>query len=328
MGLVENKDSQSIEIKSKIKRLLKQEDAIIVAHYYTDFALQQLAEETGGLVADSLEMARFCSEHPANTIVLAGVYFMAETVKILSPEKRVLMPDLSATCSLDVGCSADKFGEFCEENPDRVKVAYVNTSAGVKAQADWIVTSRIAIQLIEHLHRDGSKILWAPDKHMGRYVAEKTGADMVIWDGSCVVHNSFKVNSLKQLKQIYPHATILAHPEAPYAILEIADVVGSTTEIIKAAVTIDNDLFIVATDRGILTKLRHLSPNKTFIEAPSGGVGATCKSCAHCPWMGLNKLYNLLDVLENKKGEIHIADSVIDKARIPLERMLDFSSKL
>ncbi|MYN06915.1 quinolinate synthase NadA [Pseudoduganella aquatica] len=313
-------------LKERIKRLLKEKQAVLVAHYYVDADLQDLAEETGGCVSDSLEMARFGRDHSAKTLVVAGVRFMGETAKILSPEKTILMPDLDATCSLDLGCPADEFTAFCDQHPDRTVVVYANTSAAVKARADWMVTSSIGLDIVKHLHEQGKKILWAPDKHLGSYIQKETGADMLLWQGSCLVHDEFKGVELDLLKAEYPNAKVLVHPESPANVVAQADVVGSTSQMIAAAVNMDADTFIVATDNGILHKMRQAAPGKTFIEAPTAGNSATCKSCAHCPWMAMNGLQNLADVLENMKNEIHVDPAVGVQAKRSIDRMLDFAA--
>ncbi|MCE8013293.1 MULTISPECIES: quinolinate synthase NadA [Halomonadaceae] len=308
----------------EIKRLLELHNAVLVAHYYTDDAIQQLAEETGGCVADSLEMARFGARHDADTLVVAGVRFMGETAKILSPEKRVLMPTLEATCSLDIGCPADEFSAFCDQHPDRTVVVYANTSAAVKARADWVVTSSIAVDVIEHLQARGEKILWAPDKHLGGYIQQKTGADMLLWDGACIVHEEFKAKGIEDLKALYPEAAVLVHPESPASVVALADVAGSTSQLIKAAKELPNDKLIVATDRGIFFKMQQMVPEKTLFEAPTAGNGATCKSCAHCPWMAMNALDNLAGALREGSGEIFVDAELRRAALKPLERMLNF----
>ncbi|WP_104202766.1 quinolinate synthase NadA [Halomonas saliphila] len=310
----------------EIKRLLKVHNAVLVAHYYTDDAIQQLAEETGGCVADSLEMARFGARHEADTLVVAGVRFMGETAKILSPEKRVLMPTLEATCSLDVGCPADEFSAFCDQHPDRTVVVYANTSAAVKARADWVVTSSIAVDVIEHLQARGEKVLWAPDKHLGGYIQQKTGADMLLWDGACIVHEEFKAKGIEDLKGLYPDAAVLVHPESPASVVALADVAGSTSQLIKAAQTLPNDKLIVATDRGIFYKMQQMVPEKILFEAPTAGNGATCRSCAHCPWMAMNALDNLAGALREGSGEIFVNADLRARALKPLERMLNFNS--
>ncbi|MGZ3181033.1 MAG: quinolinate synthase NadA [Telluria sp.] len=317
---------EKAELKERIKRLLKEREAVLVAHYYVDGELQDLAEETGGCVSDSLEMARFGRDHPAKTLIVAGVRFMGETAKILSPEKTILMPDLDATCSLDLGCPPEEFVRFCDQHPDRTVVVYANTSAAVKARADWMVTSSIGLDIVAHLHAQGKKILWAPDKHLGSYIQKKTGADMLLWQGSCIVHDEFKGIELDVLKAEYPHAKVLVHPESPASVVAHADVVGSTTQLINAAVTMDATEFIVATDNGILHKMKMAAPGKRFIEAPTAGNSATCKSCAHCPWMAMNGLRNLAEVLETGRNEIFVDPVVGRQAARSIDRMLDFAA--
>lgn len=317
-------DEQKLDYKNRIRELLERENAVLVAHYYTDDALQELAEETGGCVSDSLEMARFGNSHPAKTLVVAGVRFMGETAKILNPEKRVLMPTLEATCSLDLGCPIEEFSAFCDQHPERTVLVYANTSAAVKARSDWVVTSSIALQVAEYLQDEGEKMIWAPDKYLGSYIQMETGADMLMWDGSCIVHEEFKAQGVLDLKQVYPDAAVLVHPESPQQVVALADVVGSTSQIIRAAQELPNDTFIVATDRGIFYKLRQTAPGKTFLEAPTAGKGATCRSCAHCPWMGMNALENLQETLELGTNEIRIDAEIGRKALIPLERMVSF----
>lgn len=314
----------------EIKQLLIERDAALVAHYYCDDAIQQLAEETGGCVADSLEMARFGARHEASTLIVAGVRFMGETSKILSPEKRVLMPTLEATCSLDLGCPEDEFAAFCDAHPERTVVVYANTSAAVKARADWIVTSSIAVDVIEHLHARGEKIIWAPDKHLGGYVQKQTGADMLLWDGACIVHDEFRAQGITDLLKVYPDAAVLVHPESPQAVVELADVVGSTSQLIKAAVELPHRQMIVATDRGIFFKMQQAAPDKQLFEAPTAGNGATCKSCAHCPWMAMNGLENLAAVLRRDPAqanpeEVFVDDGLRMRALKPLTRMLEFN---
>ncbi|WP_407362091.1 quinolinate synthase NadA [Pseudomonas luteola] len=304
---------------------LKARDAVLLAHYYTDPILQALAEETGGGVADSLEMARFGNQHKASTVVVAGVRFMGETAKILNPEKRVLMPTLEATCSLDIGCGAQEFAAFCDKHPERTVVVYANTSAAVKARADWVVTSGCALDIVEHLMDNGEPILWAPDRHLGRYIQRETGADMLLWDGACIVHEEFKSSQLTDIKSLYPDAAVLVHPESPEAVIELADMVGSTSQMIKAAQTMPNSTFIVATDKGIFYKMQQLCPDKVFIEAPTAGNGAACRSCAHCPWMAMNTLERTLACLQEGSGEVLVDPSLIPRAVKPLKRMLDFT---
>ncbi len=321
-------DLEVSECKSRIKALLRERNAVLVAHYYTDALLQSLAEETGGLVSDSLEMARFGRDSSASTLVVAGVRFMGETACILSPEKTVLMPTLEATCSLDVACPADRFAEFCDAHPDHTVVVYANTSAAVKARADWVVTSSIAVDVVEHLAAQGRKIIWAPDRHLGSYIKSRTGADMLLWDGACIVHEEFKAKGLMDMRALYPHAAILAHPESPAAVLAIADVIGSTTQIIKAAMQMPHSHFIVATDKGIFYKLQQMAPQKTFLIAPTAGNDATCRSCAHCPWMAMNSLERLLRSLESGSNRVSVSAELASRAMVPLQRMLDFSASM
>jgi len=316
---------QRSQLRARVKRLLMERSAVLLAHYYVEPDIQDLAEETGGCVADSLEMARFGRAQAAPTLVVAGVRFMGETAKILNPEKRVLMPDLDASCSLDLGCPAGEFSAFCEQHPERTVVVYANTSAAVKARASWVVTSAIALDVVRHLHARGEKILWAPDRHLGAYVQGRTGADMLLWHGACVVHEEFKALELEVLKKEHPRAKVLVHPESPAEVIKLADAVGSTTQIIKAAQALDADEFIVATDNGMLHKLKMLMPEKRFIEAPTAGASATCKSCAHCPWMAMNGLANLAEALETGANEIHIDPEIGRRAYRPIDRMLAFA---
>jgi quinolinate synthase len=317
---------QTAELTSRIKVLLKEKNAVLVAHYYTDPSIQALAEETGGFVSDSLEMARFGKESSAQTLIVAGVKFMGETAKILTPDKRVLMPTLEATCSLDLGCPIDEFSAFCDAHPDREVVVYANTSAAVKARADWVVTSSIALDVIDYLDAEGKKVIWAPDKHLGEYIQSKTGADMLLWDGSCIVHEEFKAKGIEDLKAVYPDAAVLVHPESPRAVTAIADVVGSTSQLIHASNTLPNQHFIVATDEGIFYKMKQLTPHKDFLIAPTAGSGATCRSCANCPWMAMNNLERIIHALEEGTDEVHVDPALGLRAMKPLQRMLEFKA--
>jgi quinolinate synthase len=323
----EYSDAERDELKSRVKQLLKEQNAVMVAHYYTDPDLQLIADATVGYVSDSLDMARFGNESEADTLVVCGVKFMGETAKILNPEKRVLMPDLNADCSLDIGCPIDAFSEFCDQHPDRTVVVYANTSAAVKARADWVVTSGSALDVINHLHAKGEKFIWAPDKYLGDYIQKQTGADMLLWQGACIVHEEFKGIELAELMKQHPDAKVLVHPESPASVIEHADVVSSTTGIIKAAVELDAREFIVATDKGIFHKMQEAAPDKIFIEAPTSGKSATCVSCAHCPWMAMNSLRKLVECLETGSGEIHVDPELGKRARLPIQRLLDFAKE-
>lgn len=314
-------------LHQEVLRKMREQDAILVSHYYVDEDLQDLAEESGGTVSDSLEMARYAYEHKASTIIVAGVKFMAETSKILSPEKRVLLLDNEAECSLDIGCPIDEFSAFCDQHPDRTVVVYANTSAAVKARADWVVTSSIALEICTHLKEQGKKILWGPDRFLGAYIQKETGADMLMWQGACIVHEEFKAEELLQMKQQYPDAAVLVHPESPMSVVDLADVVGSTSKLLRATQELPNMQFIVATEDGIFHKMKQLSPAKEFIAAPTAGNGASCKSCAQCPWMKMNDLQRLSRVLDTGDNEITIDEEVRSKAARSLKRMVDFANE-
>ncbi len=310
---------------AEIKQLMQDKDAVLVAHYYTSSDMQMLAEESGGYVSDSLDMARFGNEHSASTIIVAGVKFMGETAKILNPEKTVLMPNPDAECSLDLSCPIDAFSDFCDQHPDRTVVVYANTSAQVKARADWVVTSSIAVNVIKHLHQRGEKIIWGPDRYLGDYIQKQTNADMLLWQGSCIVHDEFKAEGISRLRQKYPDAAVLVHPESPREVIQQADVVGSTTALINAVSKMDNKTFIVATDNGIFYKMRQMASDKHFIEAPTNGIGATCNSCAHCPWMAMNGLEALAQTIKTGCNEITVDENVRVKALRSVQRMINFS---
>ena len=281
--------AQRAEQKARAAALLAEHDAVLVAHFYVDGDIQDLALETGGCVADSLEMARFGRDHPARTLVVAGVRFMGETAKILSPEKRILVPDLDATCSLDLGCPPDEFAAFCDANPDRTVVVYANTSAAVKARADWMVTSSCALAIVRHLAERGEKILWAPDRHLGDYIARETGADMLMWNGACVVHEEFKGIELELLRAEHPDALGAGPPGVAgerrrpgrRRRLDLAAAEGGRRGRGAASTS-------WRPTTGSSTGCGQLAPGKTLIEAPTAGDSATCKSCAHCPWMAMN----------------------------------------
>lgn len=323
---IEPSAAERRQLKARARQLLRSQDATLLAHFYVHPDLQDLAQETGGCVADSLEMARFGHAQRSRTLVICGVRFMGETAKILNPEKRVLMPDLEATCSLDLACPIEEFAPFCDAHPDRTVVVYANTSVAVKARADWVVTSAIGLDIVRELHARGERILWAPDRHLGSYIQRATGADMLIWQGACVVHDEFKGTELEALIATHPQAKILAHPESPESVIRLAHVVGSTGQLIRATQELAGEEFIVATDGGIIHQMRKLSPAKRFIEAPTAGNGATCKSCAHCPWMAMNGLRNLVQVLETGSAEIHVEPEAGRKALRGIERMLDFAA--
>jgi quinolinate synthase len=324
---VELSDEEIAGLKSRIAARLRETDAVLVAHYYTSPLVQALAEETGGCVSDSLQMARFGHDHPASTLVVAGVRFMGETAKILTPGQA--RTDADAGGDLLASMSAAlrvRSAEFCDRHPDRTVVVYANTSAAVKARSDWVVTSSIALDVVEYLSSRGEKILWAPDKYLGSWVQRETGADMLLWDGACIVHEEFKAKGIEDLLKVYPDAAVLVHPESPAPVIALADAVGSTTQIIDAARRMPNPRFIVATDQGIFYQLQRQVPDKEFIIAPTAGEGATCRSCAHCPWMAMNDLEALLACLDGGPGhEIEVDRELGARAMIPLQRMVNFS---
>lgn len=321
-GLISPEEKE--EYRNKIKQRLIKENAVLIAHYYTDNEVQSLAEKTGGFVGDSLEMARFGRDHKADTVVIAGVKFMGESAKILTPDKRVLMPTLEATCSLDISCPEKEFTEFCDAHPDRSVVVYANTSAAVKARSDWVVTSSIAVKVVGYLAEEGQKIIWAPDHHLGRYVQRETGSDMISWQGNCVVHDEFKYEELMGLKKATPDAAVLVHPESPEPIIDLADFVGSTSQIINACRTSNKKRFIVTTDKGIFFKMQQAVPDKELIIAPTSSESATCRSCARCPWMQLNDLKRLSEVFDTPGNEVLVDPDIIKKALIPLNKMFQF----
>ena len=322
-------DAKTKEYKiNLIKELLNKKDAKIVAHYYTHEDIQEVAELTGGNVSDSLEMAKFGANQSSKMLIVAGVRFMGETAKILNPEKKILMPTLDAECSLDLNCPASELLEFSKKYPDREIVVYANTSAEVKAMADWVVTSSIAVKLVQYLNKKNIKIIWAPDKHLGNYINEKTNANMKLWDASCIVHEEFKADALLKLKEKNKDAAILVHPESSSEVIKLADVVGSTSQLIEACKNLPNEKMIVATDNRIFYKMKKAAPNKILLEAPTGGKGATCISCAHCPWMAMNNLDNLIETLIQENNEIIIDEEIRKKAFVSTNRMIDFAKKL
>ncbi|NCB39723.1 MAG: quinolinate synthase NadA [Erysipelotrichia bacterium] len=320
-------DTDSKILSRQILELLKQKNAIIVAHYYTDPAIQKLAELSGGFIGDSLEMARFGAEHQASTLLVAGVRFMGESAKILSPEKRVLMPTLAAECSLDIGCEPEEFKEFCKKHPERTIVVYANTSAEVKALADWTVTSSIAVEVVKHLGNQGKKIIWAPDRYLGNYIMRNTGVDMLIWDACCVVHQEFDVESIRQQKNSHPDAELLVHPESQPGVIELADVIGSTSQLLKASQQSQSQKFIVATENGILYKMQQACPDKEFIMAATAPANEDFACQTSCPWMKMNNLQNIYETLRDQTNEIKLSDQIIAKALVPLQRMLQFNQK-
>jgi quinolinate synthase len=309
----------SLDLFHEINELKKKKNAVILAHYYQDADIQDIADYIG----DSLGLSQQAAATNADIIVFAGVEFMAETAKILSPNKKVLLPDLKAGCSLADSCPADKFQKFKEQHPDHLVISYVNCSAEIKALTDIVCTSSNALQIIESLPKE-QKIIFAPDKNLGAYLVQKTGRDMVLWDGSCMVHEIFSLEKIVQLKNKHPKAQLLAHPECEASLLKIADYIGSTTGILNYSVKSECTEFIVATEAGILHQMQKASPSKTFIPAPPNN---TC-ACNDCPHMKLNTLEKLYNCLLYELPAIEMDADLIERAKKPIVRMLDISAKL
>ncbi|MDD3355825.1 MAG: quinolinate synthase NadA [Dysgonamonadaceae bacterium] len=303
----------------KINLLRKEKDAIILAHFYQNEEIQDIADYVG----DSLALAQWATKTTQKIIVLCGVHFMGETAKILSPEKKVLIPDLEAGCSLADSCPADEFKEFIKNNPNHTVVSYVNTTAAVKALTDIVVTSTNAKQIIDSLPKE-RKIIFGPDKNLGNYINSITGRNMLLWDGACHVHEQFSLEKILALKKQYPNALLLAHPECRNYILEIADHVGSTSSILKFGTQSENKEFIVATEAGILHEMKKQNPHKTFIPAPPEDAGCACNECAY---MKMNTLEKLYLCLKNEEPEITIDEELRIKAVKPIQRMLEISAE-
>jgi len=303
---------------SEIQKLRKEKNAVILAHYYQDEAIQDIAD----FVGDSLELARKAIETEADIIVFAGVSFMAETAKILNPDKKVVLPDLSAGCSLADNCVAEDFAKFKERYPDHKVVTYINTSAEIKAMSDYVCTSSNAVKVINSIPAD-QKILFAPDKNLGAYLNKQTGRNMVLWDGSCIVHEAFSFEKLIELHLEYPEAKIVAHPESEDPILKVAHSIGSTSQMMNYIVNSPSDTFIVATEVGILHQLKKKIPNKTLIPAPSHEDN-TC-ACSECAFMKVNTLEKLYLCLRDELPEITINETLRKKALLPIEKMLALS---
>lgn len=305
-------------LKEQIIKLKKEKKAVILAHYYQEAAIQDVADYVG----DSLGLSQEAMNVDTDIIVFAGVHFMAETAKILNPDKKVILPDLKAGCSLAESCPPDLFKEFIDNHPDHIVITYVNCSAEIKALSDIVCTSSNAIKIVESIPKD-VPIIFAPDKNLGKYIISKTGHDMLLWDGSCVVHEAFSLDKLIEVHKLHPNATIIAHPESETPILETASYIGSTAGMIDYVKTNSNDKFIVATEVGILHKMQQLVPDKTLIPAPAKEDN-TC-ACSECGYMKMNTLQKLYDCLLNESPEINVSEEVRIKALIPIERMLELS---
>lgn len=308
----------SLDLFAEIKKLKKEKNAIILAHYYQDADIQDVADYIG----DSLGLSQEAAKTNADIIVFAGVHFMAETAKILSPTKKVLLPDLRAGCSLADSCPADKFAEFKKQHPDHLVISYINCTAELKTLTDIVCTSTNALQIVESLPKE-QKIIFAPDKNLGAYIVKKTGRDMVLWDGACMVHEIFSLEKIIKLKNQHPNSKLLAHPECEANLLDIADYIGSTTGILNYATNSEANEFIVATEAGIIHQMQLKNPRKTFIPAPPNNSCA----CNDCPHMKLNTLEKLYLCLKYEQPEILMEEKLIKKARKPIEKMLELSAK-
>ncbi|MDE6860506.1 MAG: quinolinate synthase NadA [Duncaniella sp.] len=316
-GYVEAPIDKSLDLKNEILRLKKEKNAVILAHYYTVGEIQDLAD----FVGDSLALAQIAETLDNPLIVMCGVHFMGETVKILCPDKKVLVPDLNAGCSLADSCPADELEKFINEHPGYTVISYVNTSAAVKALTDIVVTSGNAMKIINSLPAD-EKIIFGPDRNLGNYINSETGRDMVLWNGACHVHEQFSLDKIIDLKKLHPEAKILVHPECPAPIRLVADKVGSTAVLLKWATESDNTEFIVATESGILHEMRRQCPDKTFIPAPPNDSTCACNDCA---FMKLNTLEKLYNSLRYELPEVHVDENIIERARRPITRMLELS---
>jgi len=305
-----------IEIIKKIEELKKEKNAVILAHYYQVAEIQDIADYIG----DSLQLSQKAAETDADIIVFAGVHFMAETAKILSPSKKVLLPDLNAGCSLAASAPEKEFSDFVKQHPDHKVITYINCTAAVKTWSDVIVTSSNAVKIVESFPKD-QKLIFAPDKNLGAYINGLTGRDMLLWDGACEVHETIKTESIIKLKLEYPDAKLIAHPECKQPVLILADFIGSTSAMLDFTVKDSSKRFIVATETGIVHQMQKLSPGKEFIVVPSD---ETC-SCNDCPYMKLNTLEKLYLCMLNEKPEITLSDEVIEKAKKPILRMLELS---
>jgi quinolinate synthase len=306
-----------LDLEKEIRRKKKELNAVILAHYYQESEIQDLAD----FVGDSLELAKKAKETAAEVIVFAGVHFMAETAKILNPKKMVLLPDLNAGCSLAEGCPADKFEEFRKRHPDHLAITYINCTAEVKVLSDIICTSSSAEKIINQIPKD-KPILFSPDKNLGKYLIKKTGRDMLLWEGSCIVHETFSERKIIDIKTQYPDAKLIAHPECEETLLNMADFIGSTSKLLKFISDDNSQSYIVATEAGIIHQMKKAEPGKNFIAAPP--EEESC-SCNECPYMKLNTMKKLYLCMKNKYPEIVLDPVIAKKALIPINRMLEMS---
>jgi len=319
-GFVDEPIEKGIDLKEEILRLKKERNAVIMAHYYQREEIQQLADYIG----DSLALAQLAAKTDAPVIILCGVHFMGETAKILCPDKTVIVPDLSAGCSLADSCPADEFEKFVNEHPDHTVISYVNTSAAVKAVTDVVVTSGNAKEIVGSLPQD-EKIIFGPDRNLGNYINSITGREMLLWDGACHVHEKFSVAAIVDLKRDYPDAKVLVHPECPKPVRIMADKVGSTQALLNYAVDSESKEFIVCTESGILIEMQRRCPDKTFIPAPPEDGTCACNECEYMKLITLEKLYNSLKFMA---PEIEVSPEIAERAVKPIQRMLDISRDL
>lgn len=319
-GFVDEAIPEATDIKKEIRRMCEEKNALIMAHYYTYGEVQDIAD----FVGDSLALAQKAAQTDAEMIVMCGVHFMGETCKILCPEKKVLVPDLNATCSLAESCPADKFADFVNAHPDHTVISYVNTTAATKAVTDVVVTSGNARQIVESLPQD-EKIIFGPDKNLGNYINSITGRNMLLWDGACHVHEKFSLEKILDLKKEHPKAKILVHPECKGPLVKVADKVGSTAALLKYSIESDATEFIVATESGILHKMQEAAPEKTFIPAPPDDSTCACNECNYMKLITLKKLYNCL---KYEWPTVEVDAEVAKKAVRPIKRMLEISEKL
>ncbi|MBW4714268.1 quinolinate synthase NadA [Prevotella denticola] len=319
-GFIDEPIPENTDIKVEIRRMCKEKNALIMAHYYTEGVIQELAD----FVGDSLALAQKAAATDADIIVMCGVHFMGETNKILCPEKKILVPDLNASCSLAESCPADEFETFVKAHPGHTVVSYVNTTAATKALTDVVVTSSNARQIVESLPED-TPIIFGPDQNLGNYINALTGRKMVLWNGACHVHEKFSVEKILQLKREHPAAKILAHPECKGPVISLADKVGSTAALLKYSITDDAQEFIVATESGILTEMQKSAPQKTFIPAPPDDSTCACNECNYMKLITLEKLYNCL---KYEWPSVEVEPEVAEKAVRPIQRMLEISRRL
>ena len=317
-GYLEKEIDPTLDLFEEINHLKKEKNAVILAHYYQDADIQDIAD----FIGDSLGLAQQAEKTKADIILFAGVHFMAETAKILNPGKKVLIPDLKAGCSLADSCPPDKFAAFKTQHPDHIVLTYINCTADIKALSDVIVTSTNAVQIVESYPKD-QKIIFAPDKNLGAYINKVTGRNMLLWDGSCMVHEIFSLEKITKLKHQHPNALLLSHPECEAALLDISDFIGSTTAILNYSKKSDTKEFIIATETGIIHQMQKASPNKTFIPAPPNN---TC-ACNDCPHMKLNTLEKIYIALKYEQPEIFMDNDLIEKAKLPISKMLELSAK-